>query len=121
MADSQVVKTQSIDDNWRSTLRIAAADQSRISGLTHRFYRYPARFSPLFAGTAIQLFSQPGDLVLDPYMGGATTIVEALARDRRAIGSDVNSLSTFLGRVKTTRLTAAERTSLTRWADETVP
>lgn len=121
MADSRVVRTQSIDDNWRSTLRIAATDQSRISGLTHRFYRYPARFSPSFASTAIELFTQAGDLVLDPYMGGATTVVEALAKKRRAVGSDVNSLSAFLARVKTTGLTAAERTALTRWADDTVP
>ena len=53
----------------------SALDKSRITGLTHNFYRYPARFSPAFASTAIELFSKPGDVVLDPYMGGGTTIV----------------------------------------------
>lgn len=28
----------------------AAHDKSRVSGLTHNFYRYPARFSPKFGG-----------------------------------------------------------------------
>ena len=42
----------------------AALDISPVSGLTHRFYRYPARFSPMFAATAIEEFSTPGDLVL---------------------------------------------------------
>ena len=48
----------------------AARDQSPISGLTHNFYRYPARFSAEFVRAAIQCFSRPGNLVLDPYMGG---------------------------------------------------
>lgn len=44
-------------------------------------------------------------------MGGGTTIVEALAGGRRAIGSDPNSLATFITRVKTTPLTASEWTA----------
>ncbi len=62
-----------------------------ISGLTHCFYNYPARFSPKFANTIIRQFSKPGDVVLDPFMGGGTTIVEAMALGRRAIGIDINS------------------------------
>ncbi|UCE74376.1 MAG: site-specific DNA-methyltransferase [Methanomassiliicoccales archaeon] len=61
---------------------------------------YPARFSPAFASTAIELFSNPGDIVLDPYMGGGTTIVEAMVAGRRAIGADLNSLFKFLIKVK---------------------
>ena len=61
-------------------LRRAARDQSQIRGLTHCFYRYPARFSPTFAGAAIEAFSRPGQVVFDPFMGGGTTIVEAMVR-----------------------------------------
>lgn len=104
----------------RATLRAAAIDASPISGLTHRFYRYPARFSPRFAGTAIDLFSQPGNLVLDPYMGGGTTIVEAMARGREAVGGDINSLAAFVARVKTTSLPDDNCAALRKWADEVV-
>lgn len=96
-------------------------DLSPISGFTHRFYRYPARFSPRFAAAAIDAFSRPGDLVLDPYMGGGTTIVEAMARHRTAVGCDLNSLAVFISRAKTTPLSDADATSLREWADETVP
>lgn len=106
-------------DLWR--LRAAARDASPVSGLTHAFYRYPARFSPVFAGTAIELFSKRGDLVLDPYMGGGTTIVEAMVRGREAVGNDINSLSVFLTRVKSTPLQAEERAALAIWADVVVP
>lgn len=82
----------------------AVGDQQPVAGLTHNFYRYPGRFSPAFARAAIEAFSKPGDVVLDPFMGGATTLVEARALGRHAVGSDINSLSVFLSRVKTTPL-----------------
>lgn len=37
----------------------------------------------------IRLFSQPGDTVLDPFMGSGTTCVAAVAQGRHAIGIDV--------------------------------
>lgn len=99
----------------------AARDRQRISGFTHNFYRYPARFSPRFAATAIECFSKPGDLVLDPYMGGGTTIVEALAKGRRAVGNDLNSLATFITKVKITPLDLREVNAVRNWASRVVP
>lgn len=102
-------------------VRAGALDQNPISGLTHRFYRYPARFSPSFAGACIEAFTEPGQVVLDPYMGGGTTIVEALIRNRIAVGSDINSLAVFVATAKTTRLSASDRHALNQWADMIVP
>lgn len=102
-------------------LRNSALDKSPISGLTHRFYRYPARFSPSFAHQAIVEFSNPGDVVLDPYMGGGTTIVEAVASGRCGIGADLNELAVFVARVKTTVLTSEQRSAIAHWADTVVP
>jgi len=102
-------------------LSSAAKDRQRISGFTHNFYRYPARFSPQFAATAIECFSKPGDLVLDPYMGGGTTIVEALARGRRAVGNDLNSLAAFIAKVKITHLDLRESNAVRKWAAQVVP
>src|SRR6266849_4585950 len=98
-----------------NSIRDAALYMQPISGLTHRFYRYPARFSPKFASACIEAFSKPGDVVLDPYMGGATTVVEAMVLGRRAIGSDINSLSVFVARTKCTRLTTSEKRAINRW------
>ena len=38
----------------------------RIEGLTHRFYRYPARFSHEFVRHVIDELSEPGDTDLTP-------------------------------------------------------
>jgi hypothetical protein len=102
-------------------LRSAALDTRPVAGLTHRFYRYPARFSPSFASAAVQHFSKPGELVLDPQMGGATAIVEAVRLGRRSVGCDVNSLAVFIARIKTTPVSSNERKAIEAWADEVVP
>lgn len=99
----------------------AAADKSPVSGLTHNFYRYPARFSPAFAAAAIDSLSNPGDLILDPYMGGGTAVIEAMVGGRHVVGADLNSLAVFVARVKTTPLSAAEERSLAVWASNVVP
>jgi tRNA G10 N-methylase Trm11 len=59
----------------------AARCREPVVGLTHNFYRYPARFSPQFARAAVATFTEPGDTVLDPFMGGGTSAVETLAAD----------------------------------------
>lgn len=85
-------------------LLAAIASTEQVSGLTHRFYRYPARFSPEFARAAIEEFSEPGGVVVDPFMGGGTTAVEALAIGRRFIGTDISRLALFVSQAKTTRV-----------------
>jgi len=86
-----------------------------VAGYTHNYYRYPARFSPQFARAAIEAFSKPGDVILDPFMGGATTLVEARMLGRHAVGSDINSLSVFLAKVKTTVLGENDLARIENW------
>ncbi len=104
-----------------AALAEAATDRTPVSGWTHNFYRYPARFSPKFAAAAIELFSKPGDLVLDPYMGGGTTIVEGVIAGRRMVGNDLNSLGAFIARVKVTGLNQGDAKAVRSWATHEVP
>ena len=89
----------------------------RVEGFTHGFYRYPARFAPEFARQVILGASKEGDCVLDAFMGGATTIVEAIANGRDALGVDINPLAHFIATVKTTPLSARDRERILCWAD----
>ncbi len=104
----------------QAVLRDGIHSSDPVSGLTHNFYRYPARFSPLFTRAVIETFTQPGDVVYDPFMGGATTIVEACALGRRAVGTDINSLALFLADVKTTVLSGEQISSVRSWAERLV-
>lgn len=95
------------DEAFRST--------SKVKGYTHDFYKYPARFAPTFARFVLDSLTEPGDYVLDPFMGGGTTIVEAVASGRHAIGSDVNELARFVTRVKTTPLSCHDIAEVRGW------
>ncbi|HEX2786925.1 MAG TPA: DNA methyltransferase [Ignavibacteria bacterium] len=44
----------------------------------------------------IKNFSQPGDIILDPYGGSGVTLIEALMNDRKAIHIDLNPMSVFI-------------------------
>lgn len=96
---------------------LAAAYRSsdRVSGTTHPLYRYPARFSPDLVRSAIDAFSERGDYVVDPFVGGGTSAVEALALGRRFIGFDISPLAVLLSRAKTTPLSGQDVRALETW------
>ena len=93
----------------------AAKDQSRVKGITHRFYTYPAGFSPKFVSSAIENLTKKGDVVLDPFMGGGTSIVEGMRLGRKTIGIDLNYISFFVTRVKTTILSSKQKSFIEAW------
>lgn len=95
----------------------AVLNSDPVTGLTHNFYRYPARFSPEFAKQAILSFSKPGDLIFDPFMGGGTSLVEALANNRKAIGVDLSPLASFVASVKTTLIGEKGLDKIIAWAE----
>ncbi len=112
MADDILLSTEAEAD-----LIAGARDAKPVSGLTHTFYRYPARFSGSFARAAIQAFTRPGDLVLDPHVGGGTTLVEAMAMGRSAVGVDISSLAEFVSTAKTTLYEERELSVLEEWVE----
>ncbi len=90
----------------------------RRTASPHEYYRYPARFAPDLAASVIEAFTSPGDLVADYFLGGGTTLVEARRAGRIGIGSDINSLSTFVSKVKTRLYSGAELAEVEMWAGE---
>jgi len=100
------------------SLKEAVVSTRPVRGLTHNFYRYPARFNPEFVRQVVLNFTKPDDCVLDPFVGGGTTIVEAVALGRRAVGIDLNSLAYFTCQVKTTPLSSNDIDSIARWVDD---
>jgi len=98
-------------------LRESLATTAYTSGSTHHFYHYPARFHPDIAREVISAFSPKGSWVLDPFMGGGTSIVEGLALGRKMIGVDINALARFVGNVRTRPLSKTDESAIREWAD----
>lgn len=116
MYESRQNRFLRLSDDAQAALVAGARDSAPVRGLTHSFYKYPARFSPVFARAAINAFTQPGDLVLDPHVGGGTTLVEAIAAGREAFGVDISTLSEFVTGIKCTVFSEPELETLERWA-----
>jgi len=54
---------------------------------------WSGKWSPYIPRNVILRYSQEGDLVLDQFMGGGTTLVEAKLLNRNSIGVDVNPVA----------------------------
>lgn len=105
-----------LDSAVEAALIAGARDASPVGGLTHGFYKYPARFSPTFAREIIRAFTSVGDACLDPHVGGGTTLVEAMALGRLGLGVDISTLAEFVSETKTTVYSPHEIKALEQWA-----
>ena len=88
---------------------IAASDVAPSDDLTHGFHTYPARMHPVLARAVIGGLTDPGDLVIDPFCGGGTVLVEALVAGCRSHGVDLNPLALRIAEVRCALQNAAER------------
>lgn len=77
-----------------------------VSSGIHAIHPYPAKFIPQIPRKLIELF-HPHDssIILDPFCGSGTALVEAIAMGLDAVGVDVNPLACLITKVKTTPLT----------------
>lgn len=86
-------------------LRGARSDEVVKDSLTHPLHTYPARMHPATARTLVELcFETEGAkprVVLDPFCGSGTTLVEGRAAGLQVIGSDLNPLAILIARAKT--------------------
>lgn len=78
------------------------------SYITHGYYTYPAKFIPQLAARLIKKYSKENDIVIDPFMGSGTTVVEAIVNNRVGIGTDINNIAYLLAKVKTTPIKTTE-------------
>jgi len=61
--------------------------------------------------------TSPGEVVLDPFVGGGTSLVEAIAAGRDGIGLDINELAVFVAKAKSTVYSDAELARVSRCMD----
>lgn len=69
--------------------------------LTHGYHRYPAKFIPNIVQKLINDYTKPGNLIVDPFGGCGTTLVEAKISGRKSIGIDINPIAKLITDIKT--------------------
>jgi DNA modification methylase len=93
-----VFEKLNLDDSWA----FEGLTQGDTNYITHGYHRYPAKFIPQLASRLINDFSKKDDLVVDPFMGSATTLVEAKVLGRRSVGVDINPVAYLIAKAKVT-------------------
>jgi DNA methylase len=106
------------DPRWTGrlvqALREASEDEIVAESLTHPVHAYPARMHPATARVLIEIVMEGAGagVLVDPFCGSGTTLVEARAAGVRAFGCDLNPLAVRLARAKTWTAPVARRRAL---------
>ena len=74
----------------------------------HAMHPYPARMIPQIPRKLILEYSEINDLILDPFCGSGTVLVECRLLERNGIGNDINPLAALIARVQSTPIEPKE-------------
>lgn len=80
---------------------------NKTATLTHGLHRFAAKYIPQIPAWVLEEFGDPDTVVLDPFCGSGTTLVEALHRCRRSIGIDCDPLACLIATAKTADIRSA--------------
>ncbi|MFH1840772.1 MAG: DNA methyltransferase, partial [Candidatus Shapirobacteria bacterium] len=87
-----------INDSW-SFKNLKRSDTGYI---THGYHRYPAKFIPQIVSRLVERYTKVGDLIVDPFGGCGTTLVESKVMGRLSVGVDINPVAVLITKAKIT-------------------
>ena len=93
---------------------LASHGSRKPPAVTSPVHAYAASFGEDLARELIVGHTRPGQVVLDPFAGSATTLRQARLLDRKGIGIDVDPVACLIARVTNRQYTAGELEELER-------
>lgn len=97
---------------------------TKVTDYTHGFHKYPGKFIPQIPRYAIEKHldhTKESSIILDPFCGSGTTLVEGLLSKHNVIGIDIDPLSSLISKVKTTPLEIQRLNEVCKWLLEYIP
>ena len=82
--------------NWNFDFTIDYSSDIIYPFDCRKHFSYPATFIPEIPFTLIEILSQKGDTILDPFGGIGTTFVQSLLLERNPISCDINPVSSMV-------------------------
>lgn len=88
-------------------------DQSNPNSYTHSYFKYPCKFIPEIPRWGINKYAvnNADALILDPFAGSGTTLLEASINGINSVGTEIDEIAKLLIKVKTTKLSVEEMTT----------
>lgn len=80
----------------------------KMNYLTHGIHPYTAKLIPHIPRYFSGKYTQKNDMILDPFCGSGTILLEAKLLGRNTLGIDINPLATLISEVKCTPLNLDE-------------
>ncbi len=74
----------------------------------HRLHPYLGKFIPQLVEWFLSRYFKPDDLILDPFMGSGTTLVQGNEMKMHTIGIDISPFNCLIARVKTAKYDIAK-------------
>ncbi|MCD6237063.1 MAG: hypothetical protein J7K13_03820 [Thermoplasmata archaeon] len=107
MAQLLTIQPDNID--WREKnirtfgidLSFADVPEFQRTKHVHRLHPYLGKFIPQLVETFLKKFFEPGQLILDPFLGSGTTIIEANLLNMPSVGIELSEFSFLIAKVKT--------------------
>jgi len=84
----------------------------------HGYHRYPAKFIPQLVRRLIECYSTADSLVGDPFLGSATTGIEALRSGRRFWGSEINPVALLISQAKCAPIEPSRLDATWKWIED---
>lgn len=89
---------------------------TRVTPITHGFHKYPGKFIPQIPEWAIQAYLKDEKaVVLDPFVGSGTSLVESMVAGYESYGIDIDPLSCMISKVKSTPLNIDDFAKVSEW------
>jgi DNA modification methylase len=83
-----------------NTLAFSDLTEFETTKHVHRLHSYRGKFIPQLAEFFLKKYFAPGDIILDPFCGSGTTLVQASEMGIHAVGIDVSEFAVFMANVK---------------------
>ncbi|MFZ8848318.1 MAG: DNA methyltransferase [Minisyncoccia bacterium] len=87
--------------NFGIDLSFADVPETERTKHVHRLHPYLGKFIPQLVEVFLKKYFQPGQIILDPFVGSGTTLIEANLLNMPSIGVELSEFSYLIAKVKT--------------------
>jgi DNA modification methylase len=87
--------------NFGIDLSFADVPESERTKYVHRLHPYLGKFIPQLVEVFLKKYFQSGQMILDPFVGSGTTLIEANLLNMPSVGVELSEFSYLIAKVKT--------------------